>query len=279
MNNDRPYYSQRNGSIENSRYNLETFRELFGKVFHKLQNEGYFQKYLGTNCTNGYFEGLLGADVELELLLKLGKRSLWPVWQYEKYYSEEDIFDLIEFLYDHSAKGLEGDYHSWNDCGIHYKSFHDAAGRDYVRTTINRILKSYGDGFELSENGEVLKVADDAFKTLLEAPVVAEDIENINARLQRAIVKFRKAKSTAEDRKDALRELADILEFLKSDVQQYLDNQDAKDLYNIANNFGIRHHNEKQKKNYDKTIWYAWMFYYYLATIHAVTRMKEKQKS
>ena len=93
-----------------------------------------------------------------------------------------------------------------------------------------------------------------------------------------AIVKFRRHKATLEDRKEAIRELADVLEFLRPEIKQFIEKKDESDLFNIANNFGIRHHNAEQKINYDKPIWYSWMFYYYLATLHAVLRITNKQK-
>lgn len=48
------------------------------------------------------------------------------------------------------------------------------------------------------------------------------------------------------------------------------DRRLASDLFQIANEFGVRHHNQKQKQktNYDERIWLSWMFYYYLANIH-----------
>lgn len=49
-----------------------------------------------------------------------------------------------------------------------------------------------------------------------------------------------------------------------------------KDLFNIANNFGIRHYNKEQKTNYDQNIWLSWMFHFYLATLHASLRLIEK---
>jgi len=39
----------------------------------------------------------------------------------------------------------------------------------------------------------------------------------------------------------------------------------------LANNFGIRHHNERQKTDYD-ALWLNWMFYFYLSTIHVLLR-------
>ena len=47
---------------------------------------------------------------------------------------------------------------------------------------------------------------------------------------------------------------------------------DEPELFNIANNFGVRHHNQKQKTGYDQALWLSWMFYLYLSTIHLVAR-------
>lgn len=41
------------------------------------------------------------------------------------------------------------------------------------------------------------------------------------------------------------------------------------DLFNIANNFALRHHNLRQKDNYDDAC-LTWMFYVYLATTHLI---------
>jgi len=49
-------------------------------------------------------------------------------------------------------------------------------------------------------------------------------------------------------------------------------------IFDLANNFAIRHHNPTQKSNYDKTIWYSWMFHFYLATYHAVIRLLIKKE-
>ena len=70
----------------------------------------------------------------------------------------------------------------------------------------------------------------------------------------------------------------DVLEYLRPQIKALLIKQDESDLFNIANNFGIRHHNEFQKTNYDTPIWLSWMFYYYLATIHAILRKIAKSK-
>lgn len=81
-----------------------------------------------------------------------------------------------------------------------------------------------------------------------------------------------------DERRIAVRELADILEHLKPTALSLLDKRDESDLFNIANNFGIRHANNKQRINYDPGIWLSWMFHFYLATIHACVRLEEKRR-
>jgi hypothetical protein len=48
-------------------------------------------------------------------------------------------------------------------------------------------------------------------------------------------------------------------------------------LFNIANNFTIRHPNESQKGNYDTAIWHSWIFYVNLSTIHLITRLVNRK--
>ena len=55
-----------------------------------------------------------------------------------------------------------------------------------------------------------------------------------------------------------------------------LTRKDESDLFELANRFGIRHHNEQQKTDYDRGIWHPWMFYYYLATIHACVALLKR---
>ena len=43
----------------------------------------------------------------------------------------DDLFDVIEFLYDHVSKPIETDgvYHSWGQCGWHYSKFERENGK------------------------------------------------------------------------------------------------------------------------------------------------------
>jgi hypothetical protein len=131
----------------------------------------------------------------------------------------------------------------------------------------------------LSSDGEILALAERGLENLLQANLPSYDPGNVEDRVAKAILKFRRYRSSFEERKDAIRDLADVLEFLRPKLKIVITKSDENDLFNLANNFGIRHHNDSQKTDYDRAIWLSWMFYYYLATIHASLRLIEKHAS
>lgn len=270
----RNYYSVRTGKIPpDNQVNFEILKRLFLITYKKLNNEGYFQKYFGIDCTNGFIEGVIGSDVDAYMFVNLRKENLYPIYSNLSNYTEDDLFDVLEFLHDHCSKGLDGDYHDWNQCGYHYKEFDDKEGQRHFRELLNPILKDYQNGFEISESGEILILSDNGLSNLFEEDIPTNDKDNIANRMNASILKFRRYKSTLDDRKEAIRELADVLEFLRPKIKKHLDKKDENDIFNIANNFGIRHHNINQITGYDKEIWYNWIFCFYLSTLHAVLRM------
>jgi hypothetical protein len=277
---ERPYYSVRVGKHpEGVKLDLSTLRTLFKSFYEQFEERGFFQEAFGYWCVDAHsVSGTLGSDIPAVILLDIRKQNLWPVQERCLEYSEDDLFDVIEFLCEHVSKPTDGWYHSYGSCGDHFTAFARDEGRGEFRTHINRILSSYTDPYELLDNGDIVARADLGLEPLLLADLPSTDPQNINGRVSAAIAKFRRHRSSFEDRRDALRDLADVLEYLRRDLKAVLLKQDESDLFNIANNFGIRHHNSQQKTEYDKAIWYSWIFYFYLSTIHASVRLIEKAK-
>ncbi|WP_255147332.1 hypothetical protein [Synechococcus sp. ATX 2A4] len=254
-------------------------REFFVAIYEAFENKGYFQERLGINCVDGYINGSVG-DVVLYSFRKLRRKGLFPILSRKDDFTEDEIFDLIEFLYDHVSQPIpsSGHYHSWNQCGHHYSEFIQGSAQDEFRDEINDLLRDYNEGYELSRKGEILSLPGGSLEPLLQAAVPAYDPSNVSARVEAAVEKFRRRKSSIEDRRDAIRDLADVLEHLRPQLKNVLRSQDEADLFNIANNFGIRHHNARQKIDYDRLIWLSWIFYFYLATIHAAVRLVQKSE-
>lgn len=278
MPRGKPYYSIRTGKNPLSAgFDLEGVRELFKHQFVFLEDEGYFQEALGFECVDaGFIPGTIGQSLEGALLIELRKRDLTPIRQRIEVYSEDDLFDMIEFLYENCSKPILRHWHSWNECGWHCDTFDRPAGQTEYRERINQLLALYDKGYELSIDGEILGLVDDGFSSLFEAQLPKADPQNIAARVAAAQTKFRRFRSSMADRRDAVRDLADVLEYLRPQLKTVLTKKDEAALFEIANNFGIRHHNSVQKTDYDEAIWYSWMFYFYLATIHAAVRLIER---
>lgn len=192
---------------------------------------------------------------------------------------QDELFDVIEFLFDHASEGVDGHHHQFNDCGWHYNRFDKVKGQATFRDAMNEILPDYDSGFELSPEGEIIGQAEEGMDSLLGAPLPSTDSKNVNARVNAAVLKFRRRSSTGGDRRDAVRDLGDVLEYLREEAKRVLNRDDERDLFNLANNFGIRHHKSGQKTDYDQAIWHSWMFYHYLATIHACVRLIDKAKA
>jgi hypothetical protein len=280
----RRYYSVRTGRNPLAGgFDLDTMRALFREACIYFQDEGYFQEALGYHCVdNGFVSGKLGRSIDGALLMALRKQDLAPIRERIAFYSEEDLFDVIEFLFDHCSKPLDRHYHNFNNCGWHSNpynpdAFDRRAGRAEFREKIGELLETYESGYELSAAGEVLALGDPGLAPLHDAPLPTPDTDNVGARVAEAQAKFRRHRSTESDRRDAIRDLAAVLEYLRPQLDGVLTNKDAAALFSIANNFAIRHHNAKQQGTYDKAIWYSWIFYFYLATIHAAVRLIEKK--
>lgn len=266
------YYSQRKGTNPNlSGLPLREIVDLFVRVYQQMRVDGYFDEAFGYQCVDaGNVEGNV-RDIELEILLAVRKKELWPIEARSPGYSEDDFFDVIEFLHQHVSKPIDGTYHNWNECGMHWETFNESQGQVEFREKVNSVLSHYVGRFELSSAGEILQKPEAGFEQIFEADIPSKD-KNVVDRLNAAVLQYRRHGSTLDNRRQSVRDLADVLEYLRPKVKSFLTSADERDLFNLANNFGIRHHNDQQKTAYDAGLWLSWMFYFYLSTIHVVLR-------
>lgn len=250
----RQYYSQRKGTNPNLKgLPLGDVIELFIRVFNQLRSDGYFDEAFGFTCVDaGELDGKV-RDPELEMLLTIRKKGLWPIPSKAPFYQEDDFFDVLEFLYQHVSKPIEGTMHSFGECGMHWETFNQLLGRKEFREKANTVLAHYKHSYELSADGEVLHRPEAGFEPIFEADLPTTD-QNVLSRVSTATLQYRRHGSTIDDRRQAVRDLADVLEYLRPKVKALLTSADEKDLFNIANNFGVRHHNDKQRTAYDTSI-------------------------
>ena len=254
-----------------------------GGLYWKLQNlyllfrdRDYFKGKTGITKTD------LPDAIKHEAAIALSFQP-FPITKWEEgQITEDHVFDTVEFLYDHAAKPGE-----WTgmttDTGYNYydyDGYDDDMGREEFRQKANGFLCDYRSGYELTKDGIVLAAGTDGLQLILDAEIVPYDEANVDSRVRRAILKWRNRHSTLSEKREAIRELADVFEWLKKTkrLDRVLDKKDDSAIFDIANNFAVRHHNPQQKTVYDKNIWYSWMFHFYLATYHAAIRLLIKQE-
>ncbi len=272
----RKYYSTRSGSNPNAVLNLDVLRKLAFVAYSRLVERGYFQESFGYYCIDAdEVPGTLGANLREVVLFAL-RKDIWPFSDDFDGLAEDDLFDVIEFLHDHSSLPVDGSYHQYNQCGQHWTSFDTEAGRRDFRDAMNVILADYEGGWELDSAGELLRMGDTGLNELLSQPIPEFTEGHARERIESAIRKWRVRGATPEGRRDAVRDLADVLEFLRPKLTEALFQKDESDLFNIANNFALRHWNDRQKSGYDANIWMTWMFYVFLATLHVVLRVLKR---
>jgi hypothetical protein len=274
----RRYYSRRNkpGSL--------TLQQLYWKLqnlYFRFREGDFFKELAGID------EGGVPPSVRYDAAIAFDFQP-FPIdsWMTEEV-TADHVFDMIEFLFDRASKPL-----GWgpkeSPAGYQfygYDGFDGAAGREEFRSAANEILSDYKSGYELTKEGVVLALGADGLQQILNADIVPYDELHVDSKVRDAIRKWRNRDLSLTAKKEAIRELADVFEWLKKtkNLSAVLDHKDESAIFDLANNFSIRHHNPSQKTNYDPVIWYSWMFHFYLATYHAsihlLKRKEAKKKS
>jgi hypothetical protein len=213
-------------------------------------------------------------DAEDDVIISEGE------WNRLQQGAEDKLFDLIEYFHGHVSEGIEdherSSFHSWAHCGWHYGAFDPLPAQALFRKRMNRTLMNYRGGFRINESGQVEHTADEGLDQLIDAVLPTKD-PDIAQRVAGAIALYRNRGRTEKDLRLAVRELFDILEKLRPEVKAEMLRGDEGALFNIANNFTIRHLNERQKGNYDSALWHSWMFYVNLSTIHVIVRLMARK--
>ncbi|MEA1907112.1 MAG: hypothetical protein U9N12_09225 [Euryarchaeota archaeon] len=277
---DKKYYAARKGISKPELMDFQLLKKVFLRMYRGFEDDLYFQEATGYHCVDkGEVHGSWGcgdSDIEASIYLELGMCGIWPIERNIENYDEPTLFTVIEFLYDYVSEPTDKRYHFWNNCGWHSSKYDIEKGKVTYRTKVNEFLKDYDRGYQLSSGGEILEIAPTGLEHIFEEIVETDDHENIDMRLQNAISKYMRHHATISDKKDAVRELADVLEFLKKSGIR-LQKKDESDLFKIIDTFDIRHHNTSQQGAYNKEIWYDWMFYTFLSSINVLLKLTSEK--
>jgi hypothetical protein len=268
----RIYYSTRNNK---KNIDVNQLYKQLQSLFLYYRGRDYFKEKLDIT-TSG-----ISQDANHKAMFEI-KFMPFPIDAWESYeINEENIFDTMEFLFHHVSKPGELTWfisetnYNYQD----YEGYDEASGRIEIIAAINMIISDYRDGYEITNSGEIVTLGKHGVEEILNADIIEYDIENVDSKVKEAIRKWKNRSQSVEDRRQAIIDLANVFEWLKKTEKlgKALDKKDESLIFEIANKFELRHHNPEQVRNYDKFIWYSWMFHFYLATYHAVIRTLKKQ--
>lgn len=198
------YYAFRRGHVMPA-LDFKEMRRLVAEACISFEQAGWFQKHLGKDCVDA------PRDISALTLEKLGQ-DIWPLSELREL-DEDWVLSAVEFLYLHSAKPTRSHNHDWSGCGIHVTSADSPSGRAAFRARMNGILSRYSTAYELRTDGEIWRIAPTGLEEL-EAETTGDD--KIDMRVTNAISAFRRHGADEENKRQAVRDLADVLEYLRT---------------------------------------------------------------
>jgi len=266
MNNKR-YFSERHNLRQRERYDANDLSELFVQSYFELIEKSLFEELIGYNDNWGNrIKGLIANDYNTFVFKRIGKRNLVPI-DSDYIYSEEDVFDLMELFYDYASLPH----------ALIKDAYDKTTGQATFRKEMNGILNNYDKGYELTEEGYIRELVNNGLEGVLDSKQEFIDDAISENTVQAAKKKFFHHKADESDRKGSILEIGGVLENLKNTNQLRLNKNDETELFNILNNFNLRHNRPDQKPNYDKDVFYPWVFYNLLSALDASLKLQKRK--
>lgn len=235
-------------------------------VLLDLDSHGYFDDAFGPSCCDAradrpgvareLFEQLLGPETPWQWLPSSDGQDL------------DHVYDLVEVCHDLVSRPrirtLHGFCEEWD-----YDEFDRPTGRLVYVWRVNAVLGGAGVELRLSDRGEdegrLVHTPLDPRSELPSVVAAAADPSE-RGRVEHAVVTFRSRHATRETKRDAVRALGDVLERRRSEVKDLMTRKDEGALFQILNEFDIRHLNQATKEDYDE-LFIDWVYWTLLASL------------
>lgn len=274
----RAYFSERHGVARDRPVpGIDWVKREFARTMTRYHLTGCLGEHLQPSCPDNE---TVADDPSGVLHGMIGLPGLWPLEGSVGALTDNEFFDVVEALGDLVVIPRERRWHGYGGCSWHYDDFRRGLGRRVYRFDVNRLFERGGIPYRIAGEGP-----DAGDVVAASTPEEHEYLEMMTARqsgaaideVSHAVELWRHRGATRDDKRSAVVALARVLETHRSllkdrlftKVKDRLFTKDEARLFEIANEFDLRHSNERQRDDYDP-LFLDWIFRWYLATIELV---------
>ncbi|MEB0004907.1 hypothetical protein QN357_18480 [Cryobacterium sp. RTC2.1] len=270
------YWAQRYDTDLDGGTDISTgFAGDFLDLINKLSETGYIPKVLPKWCPDADNPSDEWVSQQISTAIRI--RTVWPeLIRDPDTASDALLFSLVEYFHDQAQRPSTFTVHDYAGCGRHYEGYDAVAGRAIYRWRVNQLLRDHNISLQLAANGEEQGRLIREFSAPLQELVT----EQLEARQQpqdeiaHAIRDFRSRGASLVAKRAAVTLIANNLEARRKTLKA-LVSDDENDLFNIANNFAIRHRNPSQKTDYGDQF-LDWIFWNFLAATELLDALERR---
>ncbi|MFD1338729.1 hypothetical protein [Microbacterium lemovicicum] len=271
------YYAEREGHSARPDQSVGGLGVQFATLLRQMQEDGYFPLALPRDCVDhptDWYE--VGDRVRQAVLIDFrwdGQRDQADAW------GRPLLFSLIEYFHDNAQRPRTVGYiHDHGDCGPHYADHDAESGEAVYRWRVNELLDRHRVDLNLGRAGDERGRLVHRFGTPLDDAAdrrAAQEADDPDDEVAHAIRDFRARGASATQKRGALVLLAGALEARRQEVKVVLG-KDEGVLFRLANEFGLRHRNDRQRMDYgDEFLDY--MFSAYLAAVMLMEALERRR--
>lgn len=245
------YYAERGGHTSAPDNPYDALGVQYAALLLELQDRGYFPIALPRWCSD--------APVNFDEVSERVRRAIHMPFGWDGTqtmggdWDEPVLYSIIEYFHDQAQRPRTILYHhEYGDCGPHYDAHSAESGGAVYRWRVNELLRRHRVELVVGRSGEERGRLIHRFGSPIDDSADARAAEgegNPEDEVAHAIRDFRERGASSTQKRQALALLAGALESRRGKAKVLLG-KDEDDLFNIANNFGIRHRNDRQRTAY-----------------------------
>lgn len=279
LHTPKTYWSARQASVASEPpLDGPELRLQFLELLGGLDRAGYFDPAIGSSCCDSRDDH--AATGEKVLTQRLGRATSWPLTDSDTSgvasLDRGNFLDLIEVFYDLVQRPRT---HHWHEfCQEWDYSDHDSqAGQRIYVWKVNALLDRSSEELRLSgageDAGQLVHLPTDERALLPQAVEQSTPDLRERKRIAHANAQHRVRTPTKETRREAVRNLGDVLENRRAQAKEVL-RRDESDLFRIINKFDIRHLDADQKEVGEEFLDYV--YWTLLASLELMNRLEAR---